>query len=137
MNTILLISTSILAFTGFSFAFYGTLSQAMIDNITNKGIDKGISFDTDDGAKYYARRYKKWSAGSFFSSQKAITNGKLIVLVALIFNLVGNPWWSSLIVLLSGYILYFVIAKIIGWRIQLLSILFFLPALLYTAFLIM
>ena len=136
MNTILLISTSLLAFAGFTFAFYGTLSQTMIDNITRIGMDKGIDSYSDEGAQYYARQYEKWKAGTFFISSKAITYGIIIVLIAIILNILGNSWWSSIIILIIGYILYLSTSKIIGWRVQFVSLLVFLLSLAYSIYLI-
>ena len=57
-----LLSTTILAFSGFCIGFYGALSQAMIETETKIGMQKGFDQFTDDGAEYLARKYEKWKA---------------------------------------------------------------------------
>lgn len=122
MNAILLISTTFLAFSGFFIAFYGVLSQSMIEIETKIGIQKGIDSFSDEGAQYFATRYEKWGAGSFFLSNNALILGLTIVACALVVNFFDNPGWSSLIVLIGGYMLYRTLAQMIGGKLQLISL---------------
>jgi len=122
MEFTLLLSTTILAFSGFCIAFYGALSQVMIETETKIGMQKGFDQFTDDGADYFARKYKKWKAGSFFMTKGALILGLLTVIASIILNSLNNSWWSSIIVAIIGYFLYLIISKIIGSRIQLISI---------------
>lgn len=123
MNTQLLLYSSILSFSGFAIAFYGILAESQIKKITSIRINKGISFDTDTGAKFYAQKFEKWKVGSYFISKNAVPFGILVSLSAGILNLLDNPLWSFIVVLINGYIIYLIIAKIIGWYIQTLSML--------------
>lgn len=59
MNTLLLIYCIVLSFSGFVIAFYGILAESQIDKITDDGIKKGINLNTEEGAKFYARKYEK------------------------------------------------------------------------------
>lgn len=136
MNTILLITTTILAFSGFIISFYGSLSQSMIERETKIGFEKGINSFTDQGDEYFARKYEKWKAGNFFLSNSAIYSGIVIVIIALILNLLKNPWWTTFIVLIIGYYLYLFFAKIIGWKIQLISFVLVIISFCYSLFLV-
>ena len=137
MNTILLISTTFLAFSGFFIAFYGVLSQSMIDTETKIGMQKGIDSFSDEGAEYFARRYEKWRAGSFFLTNNALILGLILAIIAVILNFLKNPWWSSLIVVIIGYFLYLTLAKIIGWKLQLVSFILAIISLCYSIYLIL
>lgn len=122
MEFTLLLSTTILAFSGYCIAFYGALSQAMIETETKIGMQKGFDEFTDDGAEYFARKYEKWKAGSFFITKGALILGLLTVIASIILNSLNNPWWSSIIVAIIGYFLYLFVSKMIGFRIQSISI---------------
>jgi hypothetical protein len=123
MNTTLLLYSSILSFSGFAIAFYGILAESKIEKITSIGINKRISFNTDKGAEFYAEKFEKWKAGSYFVSKSALPFGILVSLSAGILNILDNPLWTFIVVLISGYITYLIIAQIIGWYIQTISIL--------------
>lgn len=137
MNIILLLTTTILAFSGFIISFYGTLSQAMIETETKIGIQKGIDDFSDEGVKYFAKRYEKWTAGSFFMSNSAIVSGIIIVVIALMLNFLKNPWWSTFIVLIVGYYLYLFVAKLLGSKVQLLSFILIIISLSYSIYLVL
>lgn len=137
MNTILLISTTILAFSGFFIAFYGVLSQTMIETETKVGMHKGIDSFSDEGAEYFARRYEKWRAGSFFLTNNALILGLILAIAAFVVNCLENPWWSSFIVLIVGYFLYLTLAKMIGWKLQLTSFILAIFSLCYSVYLIL
>ncbi len=126
MEILLLLSCILLSFSGFVIAFYGVLANATIENIAVEGMDKGIDQETDDGAEYYANKFDKWKAGNFFVSKIAVVLGLLITIIAAIISLYDNPWWTFFIVLFVGYFAYLIIAKIIGWYIQIISILSFI-----------
>ena len=123
MNTLLLLYCIILSFSGFVIAFYGILAESQIEKITAIGINKGISFETDQGAEFYAQKFNKWKSGSYFVSKSAVTYGVIISIIAGIICVLNNPWWTFIVVLIGGYVAYLVIAKVIGWYIQLLSML--------------
>jgi len=123
MNTTLLLYSSILSFSGFAHAFYGILAQSQIEKITSVGMESGMSNETDEGVKYYAKRIDKWKAGNYFVSKKALTIGLFISITAGILCILNNPWWTFFVVSISGYISYLIIANIIGWYIQILSML--------------
>ncbi len=122
MNTLLLLSCILLSFSGFAIAFYGILANATIENIAVEGMNKGIDQETDEGAEYYAKRFDKWKAGTLFVSQGAFIIGLLISIIAAIISVLEHSWWTFLVVIFAGYIAYFILAKIIGWYIQILSI---------------
>lgn len=137
MDLLLLCSTTIISFVGFTMAFYGTFAQAMIDFETRLRIDKGIKQYSYEGDMYFAEKYKKWSAGGFFVSKSALIIGLIFVAISLIVNFLGNPWWSSLIVLVIGYFIYLQTAKIIGSKIQLISLFLGAVSLVFAIFKIM
>ncbi len=137
MNTILLITTTILTFSGFFIAFYGVLSQSMIDAETKIGMQKGIDSFSDEGAEYFARRYEKWRAGHFFLSNNALILGLLLVIIASVLNILKNPWWTSIVIIIVGYFLYLTLAKIIGWKLQIISFFLALFSLCYSIYLIL
>ena len=123
MNTLLLLYSIILSFSGFVIAFYGILSKTQIEKITAIGMKKGISFETDEGAEFYARKFDKWKAGSYFVSKSAVAYGVIISIIAGVLCILKNPWWTFILVIIGGYIIYLIIAKVIGWYIQLFSML--------------
>lgn len=137
MNNILLISTTLLAFSGFAIAFYGTMSRSMIEKETKKGMNKGIDSFTDEGSEYFARKYEKWKAGNFFNSDIAVIVGLLTVLASTIINYLKNPWWSSIITLIVGYIIYLIISKTVGWKVQFISLIILLLSLSYSIYLML
>lgn len=130
MNTLLFLSSIILSFSGFVIAFYGILAESQIEKITAIGMEKGISFETDEGAEFYARKFDKWKAGSYFVSKSAVTYGVIISIIAGIVCALNNPWWTFFVVIIGGYVAYLIIAKIIGWYIQLFSILTFIVSII-------
>ena len=136
MNTILFISTSILAFSGFFIAFYGLLSQSLIEAETKLGMQKGFNSYSNEGAEYFAKRYNKWRVGSFFLTNDALILGLILVASAIILNFIENSWWSSLIVLFIGYFLYLILAKIFSWKLQLISFILAICSLCYSTYLI-
>ncbi len=120
MNTLLFISSIILSVSGFVIAFYGILATSQIKKITALRANKGIRFFGDE---YSSHQYNKWKAGSYFTSKAAVPAGLLISLTAGIAAVLDNPWWTFIVVLLAGYGIYLVIAKIIGCYIQIVSML--------------
>ena len=136
MNSTLLLSTTILAFSGFCIALYGALSQAMIETETKIGMQKGSDQFNDDGAEYFAKKYEKWKAGSFFITKGALILGLLIVIASTILNSLDNPWWSSIIVAIIGYSLYLIISKMIGSRIHLISIILMIFSIFLSIYLV-
>lgn len=126
MDILLIFSCILLSFSGFVIAFYGVLANATIENIAVEGMDKGIDQETDEGAEYYAKRFDKWKAGTLFVSKGAVLIGLLISLIAAIISVFEHSWWTFLVVIIAGYVAYFILAKIIGWYIQILSIITFL-----------
>ncbi len=120
MEFSLLIYSTILSFSGFVLAFYGVLAQTKIDKITANNL---IDYDNDQQMELLAIKYDKWKAGSYFVSNKAVSTGIIISLIACILNFIINPWWSSALVLIIGYFLYLILANILGSLVQFLAIL--------------
>jgi hypothetical protein len=114
---------AILSFSGFTF---GLMAQHNIDRETKGGIDNGYDMDSEEGIKYFARKFEQWKAGSRFVSKNASRNGIIIALIGAILNLYFNSWWSSILLMIIAYFTYLQVVKKIKYRIQIISILGFI-----------
>lgn len=123
IDTLFFIYCTILAFSGFVLAFYAILAQSRIDLEAENGLKKGISFDTQEGTAYFARRFDQWNVGSLFKSEVAPIVGIIIALIGSGINLIHNSWWTSILTLGGGYILYLVVSDILKSKVQIVSIL--------------
>lgn len=131
MNIHLLVSTTIIASCGFIIAFYGILAKSIIENEVTKTIGNGTDSYSD-----FMKVSERWTSGSFFMSKNAPVWGFIIVINAIVFNFMMNYWWSCIIVLVVGFIMYIILSKILKSKVQMLSILLGLLAYFYSIFLI-
>ena len=121
MNDVTLFTyCSIISFSGFSIAFYGTLSQKMIENISFLEHKKGYDLDKDE--EHFSKKFELWNCGSFFLEGKAVIIGLFIAFLGSLINLISNQWWSILLTLVVGYFTYLFVAKTIKKYIQLICI---------------
>lgn len=125
---------TLLTFSGFVFAFYGVLARNKIEMETKIGLKKGFDFDSDDGNKYFAKKFENWKAGSSFDSSKAILVGVLIIFSGTVLNNVINKLWTSILLLFTAYVFYLQFVKLLKWKIQLFSILTFILSLILIVF---
>lgn len=132
MNNIeLFISSMFLSFSGFVYAFYGRLSQAVSDEEVKLAVRKGYDVFSEEGVRYLGNRLERWKVGSFFLSTKSIVFGICIIISSVIVNYSVNTWWSSILLLIFGYILYLYISKYLAYRVQILSFIILLLSLIY------
>lgn len=124
---------TIMSFCGFSFGFYGLMAKHSIDLETKKGLENGYDMESEEGVKYFARKFEEWKAGSKFVSKNASRNGIIISLIGAILNLYFNSWWTSIMLMVVAYFAYLQIVKIFKYRIQIISILGFILSIILIA----
>ena len=119
MNNLLFFALcSSFSMSGFILALYKIMAESKIELETNSGLDNGFSFDDDESQAYFARRFERWRTGAIFTSPLSPIIGFIIVLSGGALNFIYNTWWSSILVLIVGWVLYLILTNILAYRVQ-------------------
>ena len=121
-NIIFLLTCILIVYSGFTLVFYGTYAKSMIDKISYKTYSKGMNIISEENRHFYAMEFEKWRTGSLFSSSTIRFMGFVVIIVICLVNLRTNKWWTTIILLVFGYFLSFIIAILLKWRTQIISI---------------
>lgn len=129
-NWILFVTSVLLTYSGFTIALYRILTKSMIDKIFSVAYEKGVKIEAEENRRYYSTKIEKWKSGTLFNSPLSLVVGFVIFIGGAFISMIDNPWWSIVLSLAIGYILYLRISYAIGWRVQVVSSLIFLAGLI-------
>lgn len=117
------IACAIFCASGFVVAYYKIYAFEQLDKSSEKAKRVYNNLDEPQAQDYLNRLNAKWIISPIlFGSSNSVGIGLFIVLLGMIFNLIINVWWSSIILAVLAFITFRMFSMLLNWHIQMIAL---------------